>query len=35
MEKEIKRIIKLSNAFGPSGLENEVSKLGIEECKDL
>lgn len=35
MEKEINRIINFSNAFGPSGMEHSVSKLGLEECHDI
>ena len=35
MKHQIQRIIHLSDAFGPSGCEQEVQKIAIEECKDL
>ena len=33
--KEIDRIIALSNAFGPSGFEDEVATLVREELKEF
>ena len=35
MNSKIKRIIDFSTAFGPSGMEDEVSKLAMEDVKDI
>ena len=35
MNSKIKRIINFSTAFGPSGMEDEVSKLAMEDVKDI
>ena len=35
MNSKIKRILDLSTAFGPSGMEDEVSKLAVEDVKDI
>lgn len=34
METKIKRIIELSNAFGPSGMEDEICAIAKNEMKD-
>ena len=35
MNSKIKRIIDFSTAFGPSGMEDEVPKLAMEDVKDI
>lgn len=35
MNSKIKRILDFSTAFGPSGMEDEVSKLAMEDVKDI
>ena len=35
MNSKIKRIINFSTAFGPSGMEDEVSSLAMEDVKDI
>ena len=35
MKHQIERIISLSNAFGPSGYEQDVQAFAIQECKDI
>lgn len=35
MNSKIKRIIDFSTAFGPSGMEDEVSSLAMEDVKDI
>lgn len=35
MNSKIKRILDFSTAFGPSGMEDEVSKLVMEDVKDI
>lgn len=35
MDSKIKRILDLSTAFGPSGMEDEVSNLAMQDIKDI
>lgn len=35
MNSKIKRILDFSTAFGPSGMEDEVSKLAMEDVQDI